>query len=81
MLGIKIGCLRLSTFYESRGDYKKSSLYLKYLNKIKTLQGEAELKARIELADQEKQLLIEKEQAKNDLKFKNTFFRTHSSNI
>ena len=73
LLGIKIGCLRLSTFYESRGDYKKSSLYLKYLNKIKTLQGEAELKARIELADQEKQLLIDKEQAKNDLKFKNTF--------
>ena len=73
LLGIKIGCIKLSNFYESRGNYKKSSLYLKYLNKIKTLQGEAELKARIELADQEKQLLIDKEQAKNDLKFKNTF--------
>jgi signal transduction histidine kinase/DNA-binding NarL/FixJ family response regulator len=73
LLGIKIGCLKLSTFYEARGDYKNSSIYLKYLNKIKTLQGEAELKARIELADQEKQLFIEKEQSKNDLKFKNTF--------
>lgn len=75
LLGIKIGCLKLSSFYESQGDYKKSSIYLKYLNKIKTLQGEEELKARIELADQEKQLLIEKEQSKNDLKFKNTFLK------
>ena len=75
LLGIKIGCLKLSSLYESQGNYKKSSLYLKYLNKIKTLQGEEELKARIELADQEKQLLIEKEQSKNDLKFKNTFLR------
>lgn len=75
LLGIKIGCLKLSSLYESQGDYKKSSIYLKYLNKIKTLQGEEELKARIELADQEKQLLIEKEQSKNDLKFKNTFLK------
>ncbi|MDG2344370.1 MAG: ATP-binding protein [Flavobacteriales bacterium] len=73
LAGIKIGCLKFSAFYESLGNYKKSSLYLKYLNKIKIKQGEAELKARIELADQEKQLLIDKEQAKNDLKFKNTF--------
>ncbi len=73
LLGIRIGCLKLSKLHESQGDYKKSSIYLKYLNKIKTLQGEAELKARIELADQEKQLLVDKEKSKNDLKFKNTF--------
>ncbi|MBM78828.1 MAG: hypothetical protein CL846_10130 [Crocinitomicaceae bacterium] len=70
LAGIKVGCLKLSSFYENQGNYKKSALYLKQLNTIKILQEEEELKVAIELADQEKELILEKEKTKSDLKLK-----------
>lgn len=67
--GLIYSCYRLTDFFESIERYKLANEYLKYLNKIKSAEGEKELAERILLAEKEKKIDLERINAKNEVKF------------
>ena len=74
--GIIYSCYKLSDFFESIDRYQLANQYLKYLNKIKSSEGEKELAEKISLAEKEKKIDLERINAKNEVTFQGylTFF-------
>ena len=67
--GIIHSCYKLSNFFESIDRYQLANQYLKYLNKVKTSEGEKELVEKISLAEKEKKIDLERVNAKNEVEF------------
>ncbi len=67
--GIIYSCYKLSDFFESIDQYEVANKYIKYLNKVKSSEGEKELAEKISLAEKEKKIDLERISAKNEVKF------------
>ena len=52
--GLIFSCHKLSDFFESINEFEWANIYLRYLNQIKTAEGEKELAERVLLAEKEK---------------------------
>ena len=67
--GLIFSCHKLSDFFESINEFEWANIYLRYLNQIKTAEGEKELAERVLLAEKEKKMDLERMISKNKLKF------------
>ena len=57
---VDFSCHKLSDFFESINEFEWANIYLRYLNQIKTAEGEKELAERVLLAEKEKKMDLER---------------------
>ena len=67
--GLIFSCHKLSDFFESINEFEWANIYLRYLNQIKTAEGEKELAERVLLAEKEKKMDLERMVSKNKLEY------------
>ena len=67
--GLIFSCHKLSDFFESINEFEWANIYLRYLNQIKTAEGEKELAERVLLAEKEKKMDLERMVSKNRLQY------------
>ena len=67
--GLIFSCHKLSDFFESINEFEWANIYLRYLNQIKTAEGEKELAERVLLAEKEKKMDLERMVSKNKLQY------------
>ena len=67
--GLIFSCHKLSDFFESINEFEWANIYLRYLNQIKTAEGEKELAERVLLAEKEKKMDLERMISKNKLQY------------
>ncbi len=67
--GLIFSCHKLSDFFESINEFEWANIYLRYLNQIKTAEGEKELAERVLFAEKEKKMDLERMVSKNKLQY------------